>query len=87
MKRPHFKACNHGCRARKATGQATNGGCNLPNLYMLREQAGLIWGYHHDAELRKFAGKVVALLEHIEEREDSVEKSMECMSTISLQIQ
>ena len=70
MKRPHFKACNHGCRARKATGMATNSGCNFPNLYMLREQAGLIDGYHHDEEVRKFARKVVALIEHIEELEE-----------------
>ena len=71
MKRPHFKACNHGCRARKPNGQATNGGCDFPsNLFLLREQAGLMWGYHHDEEVRKFARKVVALIEHIEEREE-----------------
>ena len=49
---------------------ATNSGCNFPNLYMLREQAGLIDGYHHDEEVRKFARKVVALIEHIEELEE-----------------
>jgi hypothetical protein len=71
MKRPYFKPCNHGCKARKPVGQATNGACHFPgNLYMLREQAGLIWGYHHDDEVRKFAEKVVALLEHIVEIEE-----------------
>lgn len=68
MKRPYFKACNHGCRAREAKGMATNGGCQFPaNLYLLREQAGLLWGYHHDEEVRKFARKIVGLLDHIKE--------------------
>lgn len=71
MKRPHFIACNHGCKARKPTGQATNSSCNFPNsLYLLREQAGLMWGYHHEKEVREFARKVVALLDHIVEEED-----------------
>ena len=75
MKRPHFKSCNHGCAARKATGQATNGRCDFPRLDKLRETAGVMWGYHDDAEVRKFGRDVVTLLEHIYEEEESAVSS------------
>ena len=71
MKRPHFKWCNHGCRARKAQGMATNGGCNFPpRLDQLKEEAGLFWSCHDDADVRRFARKVVGLLDHIYEEGD-----------------
>jgi len=70
MKRPHFTSCNHGCAARKAVGMATNGGCRFPRLAELREEAGVMWGYHHDSDVRKFAGRVVELLSHVVELED-----------------
>ncbi len=65
--RPYFKACNHGCRARRPRGMSTNGGCRMPRLPQLREKAGLLSGYHDDIEVRRFARKVCELLDHIEE--------------------
>jgi hypothetical protein len=66
MKRPHFKSCNHGCLAKEAKGQSTNGGCTFPSrLDDLREECILLWGYHHDKGIRKFARKVAGLIDHI----------------------
>lgn len=70
MKRPHFKPCNHGCAARKATGQSTNGRCNFPNIDILREEAEILWGFHGYTSVGKFAKKVLSLLDYIEEREE-----------------
>lgn len=71
MKRPHFKACNNGCRARKPVGMATNGGCRFPHdLTGLRSQAGLLWGSHGDPGVRKFARTICDLLDHIVELDE-----------------
>ncbi len=65
--KPHFKACNHGCRARQPKGQSTNGGCRFPKLDLLSKKASLLWSYHDDTEVRKFAREVKELLDHIYE--------------------
>ena len=70
MERPYFKACNHGCRAARAEGQNTNGGCDFPpRLNVLRDECKKLRG-HDDDEIRKFARRVLGLIDHIGMKEE-----------------
>ena len=65
MKRPKFHSCNHGCKVRKAKGMATNGGCSFPDIEALGDHARHLWGGHPDTSVRRFARRVLDVLDHI----------------------
>ena len=70
MKRPYFKACNHGCVAAKLVGQDMNGPCRFPrDLEKLKRRAGYYWSCGFDPDIRKFAYTVLNLLCHIDMKE------------------
>jgi hypothetical protein len=71
MKVLRFRACNHGCKAKKASGQAGNGRCKFPDLDHLENEAANMMISHPDSPIRRFAEKVFYLIEHIEEVEES----------------
>ncbi len=61
-----FKSCgNHGCRAKRVVGMATNGRCDCPEPIRLQSKANLFWSAHDDPEVRRFAREVYGLLTHI----------------------